>query len=392
VTSAHSHSGSDLKEIFWIFLKLGTIAFGGPAAHIAMMEDEIVRRRQWITREEFLDLLGATNLIPGPNSTELAIHLGHHRGGWPGLLIAGVAFILPAALIVTACAWAYVRFGAKPEALQLLYGIKPVIIGVVVQALWGLSKSAVKTRMLALVAIVAAGLNFLGLNELAVLFGAGLYMLILRWVKVRSQAAEGGSVIVGGTAAMGWLSQAIAASTASVGATASLGGLFLFFLKVGSVLFGSGYVLLAFLRADLVERLGWLSESQLLDAIAVGQITPGPVFTTATFIGYLIAGNSGALLATVGIFLPAFIFVALSGPLIPKLRQSQWAGAFLDGLNVASLALMAVVTLQLTQSALVDITTVILATVSALLLIQFRVNSAWLVLAGGLVGLLTKMI
>jgi chromate transporter len=381
-----------LKEIFWIFLKLGTTAFGGPAAHIAMMEDEIVRRRQWITREEFLDLLGATNLIPGPNSTELAIHLGHHRGGWPGLLIAGVAFILPAALIVTACAWAYVRFGAKPEALQLLYGIKPVIIGVVVQALWGLSKSAVKTRMLALVAIVAAGLNFLGLNELAVLFGAGLYMLILRWVKVRSQAAEGGSVIVGGTAAMGWLSQAIAASTASVGATASLGGLFLFFLKVGSVLFGSGYVLLAFLRADLVERLGWLSESQLLDAIAVGQITPGPVFTTATFIGYLIAGNSGALLATVGIFLPAFIFVALSGPLIPKLRQSQWAGAFLDGLNVASLALMAVVTLQLTQSALVDITTVILATVSALLLIQFRVNSAWLVLAGGLVGLLTKMI
>jgi len=392
VTLVNTHPGSNSKEIFWVFLKLGTVAFGGPAAHIAMMEDEIVRRRKWVTREEFLDLLGATNLIPGPNSTELAIHLGHHRGGWPGLLIAGTAFILPAALIVTACAWAYVEFGAKPEALHLLYGIKPVIIGVVAQALWGLSKSAVKTRVLAAVGIIAAGLNYLGINELTVLFGAGVCMLLLRWAKGRSQMADGGSAIMGGGLVFSWLSQGIAASTASLGASASLGGLFLFFLKVGSVLFGSGYVLLAFLRADLVERLGWLSEPQLLDAIAVGQITPGPVFTTATFIGYLIAGNLGALVATIGIFLPAFIFVALSGPLIPRLRKSQLAGAFLDGLNVASLALMAVVTLQLTQSALIDAATVILAVVSAFLLIRFKVNSAWLVLAGGVVGLLIKMI
>ncbi|WP_176736212.1 chromate efflux transporter [Oligoflexus tunisiensis] len=391
MTSTNKHSVSHRKEIFWLFLKLGTIAFGGPAAHVAMMEDEIVRRRKWVSREEFLDLLGATNLIPGPNSTELAIHLGHRRGGWPGLLIAGAAFILPAALIVTACAWAYVKFGAKPEVLHLLYGIKPVIIGVVAQALWGLSKSAVKTRVLAAVGIIAAGLNYLGINELAVLFGAGLCMLLLRWVKGRSQVADGGSAMAGGGVLLSWLSQGTAVSTASFGVPASLGGLFLFFLKVGSVLFGSGYVLLAFLRADLVERLGWLTESQLLDAIAIGQVTPGPVFTTATFIGYLIAGNLGALVATIGIFLPAFIFVALSGPLIPRLRKSQLAGAFLDGVNVASLALMAVVTLQLTTSALVDITTLILAASSAVLLIRYKVNSAWLVLGGGLIGLLVGM-
>ncbi len=380
-----------LRELAGLFLKLGSTAFGGPAAHIAMMEAEVVRRRHWLTPAEFLDLLGATNLIPGPNSTELAIHIGYRRAGWPGLLVAGVCFILPATLIVTAIAWAYVRFGKLPEASALLYGVKPVIIAVVIQALWALGKTAVKTKLLAAVGIIAVIACFLGGNELLVLFGLGFAMMTIQATSKTHPASAGGFMPLFVT--IPGASMTVAAATGVALATPfNLSLLFFFFLKVGAVLFGSGYVLLAFLRADLVERWGWLSESQLLDAIAVGQFTPGPVFTTATFIGYLLSGPTGAIVATVGIFLPAFIFVALSSPLIPKLRASPLAGAFLDGVNVASLALMAVVTWQLGAAALVDWVTILLAVAAAALLIRWRINSAWLVLGGAAVGLIKGLV
>jgi len=367
-----------LRQLAWLFLKLGTIAFGGPAAHVAMMEDEVVRRRRWMTRERFLDLLGATNLIPGPNSTEMAIHIGYLRAGWSGLLLAGTCFILPAALIVSGIAWAYVRFGALPQALAVLYGIKPVIIAVVVQALWGLGKTAVKTRFLGFVAVGALGASLLGVNELAILFAGGMVVALWRWAMERRHAGVSVFMPLLGTAA--------AAAPVAAGVF-GLWLLFLVFLKIGSVLFGSGYVLLAFLRADLVERLGWLTEAQLLDAVAVGQMTPGPVFTTATFIGYVLGDGIGALVATVGIFLPAFVFVALSGPLVPRIRRSKTAGAVLDGVNVASLALMAAVTISLARAAIVDVPTAVLALIAALLLLLLRINSAWLVLGGAGAGI-----
>jgi len=351
-----------LAEIATLFLKLGTISFGGPAAHIALMESEVVRRRHWLSHEEFIDLVGATNLIPGPNSTEMAIHIGFRKAGWPGLLLAGGCFILPATLIVTFCAWVYVRYGSLPQAGGILYGVKPVMIAIVLQALWALGRAALKTRTLMLLAVAAAVLNFVGVHELVILFGAALLLAFTRSPFLRRTHTQ----------------------------YFNLAPLFLFFLKTGSVLFGSGYVLLAFLRADLVERWHWLSEGQLLDAIAVGQFTPGPVFTTATFIGYVLGGMPGATVATVGIFLPAFFFVALSGPFIPRIRRSETAGALLDGVNAASLALMAVVTWQLGHSALVDVTTLVLAVVSAILLFRFRVNSAWIVMGGALVGLAAK--
>ncbi|MGZ3460464.1 MAG: chromate efflux transporter [Archangium sp.] len=374
-----------LRELALLFLRLGTTAFGGPAAHIAMMEDEVVRRRQWLTRDEFLDLLGAANLIPGPNSTELAIHIGHRRAGWSGLLVAGSCFILPAFLIVSAIGWAYRRYGQLPQVEHLLYGVKPVIIAVVLQAIWGLTRGAVKTRLLAAVGVACVALGFLGVNELLLLLLAGGFVTLWRRVARRS---EGGGAVPPSVKALvpGLPLGGVVAATAAPGF--NLGGLFLFFLKVGSILYGSGYVLLAFLRADLVQHWGWLTESQLLDAVAVGQVTPGPVFTTATFIGYVLGGPSGAVVATVGIFLPAFFFVAVSGPLVPRMRRSWVAGAFLDGVNVASLALMATVTWQLGRAALVDTWTVGLALISAVLLIRYRVNSAWLVLGGAAVGLL----
>jgi chromate transporter len=372
----HPTPRTSLAALALLFVKLGTTAFGGPAAHVAMMEDEVVRRRGWLTREEFLDFLGASNLIPGPSSTELAMHVGRERRGWAGLAVAGAAFIVPAALIVGALAWAYVRFGTLPQAAGLLYGIKPVVIAVILQAVAGLGRTALKTRALWIVAAGAALLFGLGTNELLVLAMAGL------------ACAAGQRAASGGVRAMGivlaW--PAGAAAGASV-APASLGAIFGVFLKIGAVLFGSGYVLVAFLRADLVERLGWLTERQLLDAVAIGQVTPGPVFTTATFIGYILAGVPGAVVATIAIFLPAFVFVAASGRLVRRIRASPTAGAALDGVNVASLALMAVVTIQLARTALVDPLTIALALASAVLLIRYRVNSAWLVLGGAAVGL-----
>lgn len=382
-----------LRELAWLFLKLGTIAFGGPAAHVAMMEDEIVRRRKWLTREEFLDLLGATNLIPGPNSTEMAIHVGHRHAGFPGLLVAGSCFILPAMIIVTGCAWAYVRFGKLPQVEGLLYGVKPVIIAIVIQALWGLGKTALKTRLLGVVAAAAGMLCLLGVNELAALFSAGALMALVRSMNARRHPAAVIAVplpVLATTVSTSATATATATTTTTAAAgMASFGlwPLFLFFLKIGSVLYGSGYVLLAFLRSGLVERFGWITETQLLDAIAVGQVTPGPVFTTATFIGYILGGIPAALAATLGIFLPAFVFVALSGPLVPRIRRSPVAGAFLDGVNAASLALMAVVTLQLGRAAVVDWLTVLLALSSAFLLLRWKMNSVWLVAGGAIIGL-----
>lgn len=370
---------TSLRELAGLFGKLGIISFGGPAVHVAMMEEEVVRRRRWMTPERFLDLVGATNLIPGPNSTELAIHIGHARAGWAGLVVAGLCFITPAVLIVTAIAWAYVRFGTLPALAGVLYGVKPVLIGVVLQALWNLGRTAIKTPWLGVVGALACAASFAGVNELGVIGAAGVLVAIGRGV-FRPAA----------TALLPW--PLLGASATSV-TTAGFGlaPLFLTFLKIGSVLFGSGYVLLAFLRADFVEHLHWLTEAQLLDAVAVGQVTPGPVFTTATFIGYLLGGTPGAALATAGIFLPAFVFVAISGPLVPRLRASKVAAAVLDGVNVASLALMAVVTIQLGRSAILDVPTAILALASAAVLIKFRPSSFWLVLAGAVAGALIAL-
>ncbi len=372
-----SEARTSLRELALLFLRLGATAFGGPAAHIALMQDEVVRRRGWLSEERFLDLLGATNLIPGPNSTEMAIHIGWDRRRWAGLVVAGVAFIVPAMAITAALGWAYVRFGALPAMGWLLYGVKPVILGVIVQAIWGLAPKAARTMPLKVLAVLAAVCAALGANELAVLFGSGVAAVL---------APRPGASFGSGRA----LLQAVplipgAAAVAGVSAV-TLPALLGVFLKIGSVLFGSGYVLIAFLRADLVQRLGWLTEAQLIDAVAVGQVTPGPVFTTATFIGYVLAGARGALVATAGIFLPAFVFVALSGPLVPRIRASPIAGAFLDGVNAASLALIAVVTAQLARAALVDAPTVALAIAASVLLVRFRLNSTWLVLAGAASG------
>jgi chromate transporter len=370
----HPASGqtTTLLELGLLFLRLGSTAFGGPAAHIAMMRDEVVRRRGWLSEERFLDLLGATNLIPGPNSTEMAIHIGWDRRRWSGLTVAGLAFIVPAMLITWAFAWAYVRFGSLPSAGWILYGVKPVILAVIVQAIWSLTPKAAKTSFLRVLGILAVVATAFGVNEILVLFAAGAIAVVA--AGPRTGRTPGLALIfpaaIGGVAAP------------SIG----LGAIFGVFLKIGSVLFGSGYVLVAFLRTDLVERLGWLTEAQLIDAVAVGQVTPGPVFTTATFIGYLLAGSPGALAATAGIFLPAFVFVALSGPLVPRVRASRAAAAFLDGVNVASLALMAIVTVQLGASAIVDLPTGLIALVGAILLLVFNLNSTWLVAGGAAAG------
>jgi chromate transporter len=375
-----------LRELAVLFLRLGTLAMGGPAAHIAMMEDEVVRRRRWTTHERFLDMLGVCNLIPGPNSTEMAIHIGQLRAGFAGLVVAGACFILPAAAIVMAIAWMYVRYGTMPQAVGLLYGIKPVIIAVVLQALWGLGRTAIKSRLLAAIAIVSFIAALFDVNDMIVLIGGGVVMMAIRAVEDRDAArATLAALPTVATRASAVKPAAIAAAVVAV--PFSLTTLFLFFLKVGAVLFGSGYVLLAFLRTDLVDRLRWLSQAQLLDAVAVGQVTPGPVFTTATFIGYILGGFRGAVVATLGIFLPSFFFVSISGPLIPHLRRSPLAGAFLDGVNVGAWALMAAVTLFLARAAVVDVVTTILAIASAFVLIRYRINSAWLVIGGGLIGL-----
>jgi len=374
---------SALREVTSLFLRLGFTAFGGPAAHIAMMEDEAVRRRNWLSRDQFLDLLGVTSLIPGPSSTELAILLGYRRAGWRGLMIGGLCFILPAALIVAVIAWAYVAFGKLSQVVGILDGVKPVIIAILVQALWRMGKTAIKGRWLCLITLAAVIANFVGASPLAVLGGCGLAAIAPEMIR---RARSSGAV----TAAISAIPPTAKAGAAGA-VPLKLSTLFLVFLKIGAVLFGSGYVLLAFLRGDLVTRLHWLNEGQVLDAVAVGQVTPGPVFTTATFIGYVLGGWRGAAVATIGIFLSSFIFVALSGRLIPHIRRAPIAGAFLDGVIAGSLALMAVVTISLSQAALIDWPSVALAIISAVALIGFQLNSVWMVALGAVAGVIRSL-
>jgi chromate transporter len=376
-----------LRDLAALFLRLGCTAFGGPAAHIAMMEEEVVHRRQWMTRQEFLDLVGATNLIPGPNSTEMAIHIGYRRAGWAGLAVAGTCFIVPAVILVTLLAWAYVNFGRLPQATALLYGVKPVVFAIVVQAMWRLARTAVKSTILGAVGGAALALTLTGIGELAILAAAGTVLGAIRWFQSGRRAAT--ALVLSTIALLTAVAALVPAATFSQRpAVLNPATLFLYFAKIGSVLYGSGYVLLAFLQTDLVSHWHWLTARQLLDAVAAGQVTPGPVFTTATFIGYVLAGPAGAASATAGIFLPAFFFCAVSGPLLPRLRSSPVAGAFLDGVNVASLALMGGVTWALARAALVDPATIALAAISTVIVFRYRINSGWLVSGGAAVGLL----
>jgi len=399
--SAGGAERGSLTDLALFFLRLGTTAFGGPAAHIAMMEDELVRRRKWLSREKFLDLLGASNLIPGPSSSELAIHIGYLRAGWLGLVVGGICFILPAAILVACIAWAYVRFGHLPAVAGLLYGVKPVVVAVILQALWGLGRTAVKSSLLAVAGVICVTLSFLGVNALVILAGTGATVACFHvlFMARKKEPAEGPSaflllrrIVRLKMTKLLSLIGAGAATTLAPGLAPGMWALFLVFLKIGSVVFGSGYVLLAFLRTDLVVHRAWVTDAQLVDAVAIGQVTPGPVFTTATFLGYLLRGPVGAVVATAGIFLPAFLLVAISGPLVPYIRKSATAGAFLDGVNVASLALMVAVSYQLGRSAIVDWLTVGLAIASAILLLRYRINSAWLVLGGALVGITAKFV
>ncbi len=378
----HPARGS-LAEVGAVFLKIGATAFGGPAAHVAIMHDEIVERRKWVDNQHFLDLLGATNLIPGPNSSEMSMHLGFVRAGLPGLIVGGGAFLLPAMLMVLALAWVYQEFGSTPAAEWLLYGVKPVIIPLIVSALITLGQKAVRDRLSIAVGAAAFTLYFLGVNFVLLLLGSGLILMIAR----NADRLRPGPHMLLPLPLIG--SGLFAASDV---AAYNLWRLFLIFLKIGALLYGSGYVLFAYMHADLVEHYHWLTEQQLIDAIAVGQMTPGPLSTTATFIGYQLGGVPGALLATLGIYLPAFVIVAISNPLIPRIRRSPLASSFLDGVNVAALALMAAVTWELGRAAFVDAYTLAVGIVATVLLFRYRANSALLVLYGAIMGLLSAVI
>ncbi|HEY2119691.1 MAG TPA: chromate efflux transporter [Candidatus Acidoferrum sp.] len=366
-----------IGEIAKEFLRLGFVAFGGPAAHFPMMEERFVQREEWLTRERFIDLMGAASLLPGPSSTEMAIYLGELRGGIPGLLVAGACFILPAAMLVVLLAWAYVRFGSVSQVEGLLFGIKPVVIALIAQPMWSLARTALKSVPLTILAVAIVVFSALGYPVLVLLLGAGvLWMMLMQGRQLlRKEIALAG---IGGFA--------------SLGATgiASVVPVFLYFLKVGAVLFGSGYVLLAVLRADLVVDRHWLTDGQLLDAIAVSQATPGPFFTVATFIGYILCGWRGAVLGTIGMFLPAFVYVGMTAHILPKLRKSPLAGAFLDGVNAAAVALMVFVGFQFARATLINIPAIVLAAVSMLLVFRYKVNSAWLVLGGAITGILLR--
>jgi chromate transporter len=362
-----------LRELVAVFGTLGVIGFGGPAAHIALMRREVVERRRWLTDQGMVDLVGITNLIPGPNSTELAMHVGRQRAGGIGLVVAGLAFIIPAALIVLALAWAYVEYGATPTGEALLYGIKPVIIAIVLAALVAFARTALAGPLRAIVAVAVGLLWLAGVSELVLLAGGALAVAAIRLGTMQPWAAIGVSVPM--------------AAAGAAAASVNLVTLAAVFLKAGALLYGSGYVLLAFLRGDLVEGLGWLTDAQLLDAVAIGQVTPGPLFTTATFIGYVLAGIPGAVVATVAIFLPAFIFVALVGPLADRVRDRPLTAALLDGVNAAALGLMAAVTVQLGREAVVDPLTIGLLAFSGLALWWGRIPSVLLVALGAMVGI-----
>jgi chromate transporter len=400
-----------LHELAALFLKLGAISFGGPAAHTALMESEVVGKRQWLTRQQFLDILGAANLIPGPTSTEIAINVGYMRAGWSGLCVAGASFIVPAALITGAFAWAYVRFGASPQAASVLSGIKPAVLAVIAIAIWRLARTAVRDVGLAALGGLSLAAFFFRLNPIVILLGGGLLgMLARQAASFRSQAAPFSSVLMRRTlclkadAAMGskWLRcfswrpmGAVAAVSTAAGAVIarpSLTRIALFFLRVGAVMYGGGYVLLAFLEEGLVHQHGWLTQQQLLDAVAIGQFTPGPVLSTATFIGYILGGAPGAAVATVTIFLPSFFYVALLAPVLFRLRRSPWMAAFLDSVNVCAVALMAGVTFRLAIQALHGWPAWVVAGASLGVLLRWKLNSAWVVGGGGLAGLVAAAI
>jgi len=367
-----------VREAAVAFLRLGFVAFGGPAAHIAMMEDEFVRRREWLKRERFLDMVGAVSLLPGPSSTELAIYLGQMRAGIAGLIATGVSFILPAALLTAGLAWAYVRYGSVPQVAGVLFGVKPVVVALIAQAVWSLARSALKSKELAFLAVLVVILAALGVSAIPLLLGTGV-----AWIVAQRQAGPRmGALTVASAAA-----PAAAASTTAGITTVSV---LLYFLKIGAVLVGSGYVLLAVLRADLVVRLHWLTEAQLLDAIAVSQATPGPFFTVATFVGYVLGGWKGAALATLGMFLPAFVYVAVTAQFLPRLRNSPAGSAFLDGVNAAAVALMAFVGFQFARTTLISVPAIAIGVLCALLLFRYRINSAWLVFLGAAAGIALK--
>jgi chromate transporter len=373
-----------------LFLKLGIIGFGGPAAHIALMESEIVHRRQWVTKQQFLDMLGAANLIPGPTSTEMAINTGFVRAGWGGLCVAGASFIFPAAVITGAFAWAYVRFGSLPQTASVLAGIKPAVIALIAIAIWRLGKTALKGGGLAILGAAALAASSLGVNPILILFGGGLIGMAAR----RFTVADSSAVVLippifsGTSVSRLQLLAATALTTGVFAVRPSLVRIGLFFLEVGAMLYGGGYVRLAFLEHGLVQQHAWLTQRQLLDAIAIGQFTPGPVLSTATFIGYLLGGVPGAVVATVGIFLPSFFYVALLAPVLFRLRESAWISAFLDSVNVCAVALMTGVTLRLAFDALRGWPSWVIAVAALVILLRWKVNSAWIVLGGGIMGLL----
>jgi chromate transporter len=363
---------SSLKELTKLFLKLGIIGFGGPAVHIAMMEEEVVRKRKWMDDQHFLDLVGATNLIPGPNSTEMSMHIGNERAGWRGLIVAGCCFIVPAVIITGAFAWAYQQYGQLPQVQQFIYGIKPAIIAVIVATMIVLGKKALKNVTLGIIGVISAIAVLAGMNEIYVLFGAGLIGILIYFFK-KNQTIHG--IIPFTLLQIG----------SYTGETSSL-KLFLIFLKVGAILYGSGYVLFAFLDAELVAK-GLLSKQQLIDAIAVGQFTPGPVFSSATFIGWQIGGIGGAIAATIGIFLPSFLFVALLNPIIPRLRSSKLMTAFLDTVNIASIAIILSVIIEMGKETLLDWRTILIAVIGFFVTFYFKkLNTAFVVLGGAVLG------
>ncbi|HZY37453.1 MAG TPA: chromate efflux transporter [Mucilaginibacter sp.] len=365
----------NLKEIARVFLKLGFIGFGGPAVHIAMMEEEVVRKRQWFTHEHFLDLIGATNLIPGPNSTEMALHCGRERGGWRGLLIAGACFILPAVIITGLFAWAYQKYGQLPQVQPFIYGIKPAVIGVVVSLMITLGKKAIKNVRLLIIGLICAVLAILKVNDIFILFGAGFFAVALFYAEKRISTFNA-------------LAPLFFLPAATLSGNSSDLKVFWIFLKVGAILYGSGYVLFAFLDSELVKT-GMLSRQTLVDAIAVGQFTPGPVFSSATFIGWQLGGLSGAVKATVGIFLPSFLFVGLLNPLIAFLRKSKAMSAFLDAVNVSAIALIVAVCAEMGRSSVYNWKTglILAAGITATLLFK-KLNSAFVIVGGAMVGYL----
>lgn len=388
---------NNLIELMRLFLKLGTIAFGGPAAHIGMMEEEVVRRRRWMTRDNFLDLVGATNLIPGPNSTEMAIHIGYIKGGIPGLIVSGLSFILPAVIITGILAWVYVSFGSVPQAAPLLLGIKPAVISVILVAVVRLGKTAAKDTQLIIIGVTAASASLLGTNEVLVLLLGGAAGVAMHVIKKTGNKRVSGWIIplvsqfciFKGS----YAKAAVAAAALSAGvAGVSSWKLGLFFLKVGAVLYGSGYVLVAFIEGGLVKEYGWLTHQQLLDAIAIGQFTPGPVLSTATFVGYLVSGVPGAIISTIAIFLPSFIFVLMLNPVIPRLRSSKMMSAFLDAVNISAIALMAAVVIRLSRVAITDWRAVLIAVTAMTAGLSFKVNAAWLIMGGAVAGFVLQNI